>query len=99
MPLYEAIAVSGQSRLRPVLMTAFTTILGMVPMAFTTSEGSEIWNTMGIVVIGGLLVSTIVTLIVVPVLYAIFVRNDEKKKLDKLRKSFVFMQIDDKEKE
>ena len=48
---------------------------------------------MGIVVIGGLLVSTIVTLIVVPVLYAIFVRNDEKKKLDKLRKSFVFMQI------
>lgn len=99
MPLYEAIAVSGQSRLRPVLMTAFTTILGMVPMAFTTSEGSEIWNTMGIVVIGGLLVSTIITLIVVPVLYAIFVRNDEKKKLDKLRKSFVFMQIDDKEKE
>lgn len=99
MPLYEAIAVSGQSRLRPVLMTAFTTILGMMPMAFTTSEGSEIWNTMGIVVIGGLLVSTIITLIVVPVLYAIFVRNDEKKKLDKLRKSFVFMQIDDKEKE
>ena len=99
MPLYEAIAVSGQSRLRPVLMTAFTTILGMVPMAFTTSEGSEIWNTMGIVVIGGLLVSTIITLIVVPVLYAIFVRNDEKKKLEKLRKSFVFMQIDDKEKE
>ncbi len=99
MPLYEAIAVSGQSRLRPVLMTAFTTILGMMPMAFTTSEGSEIWNTMGIVVIGGLLVSTIITLIVVPVLYAIFVRNDEKKKLEKLRKSFVFMQIDDKEKE
>jgi len=99
IPLYEAIALSGQSRLRPVLMTAFTTILGMVPMAFTTSEGSEIWNTMGIVVIGGLLVSTIVTLIVVPVLYAIFVRNDEKKKLEKLRKSFVFMQIDDKEKE
>ena len=99
MPLYEAIAVSGQSRLRPVLMTAFTTILGMMPMAFTTSEGSEIWNTMGIVVIGGLLVSTIITLIVVPVLYAIFVRNDEKKKLEKLRKSFVFMKIDDKEKE
>ena len=99
IPLYEAIALSGQSRLRPVLMTAFTTVLGMVPMAFTSAEGSEIWNTMGIVVIGGLFVSTIITLIVVPVLYAIFVRNDEKKKLEKLRKSFVFMQIDDKEKE
>ncbi len=99
IPLYEAIALSGQSRLRPVLMTAFTTILGMVPMAFSTSEGSELWTTMGIVVIGGLLVSTIITLVVVPVLYAIFVRNDEKKKLEKLRKSFVFMQIDDKEKE
>ena len=99
IPLYEAIALSGKSRLRPVLMTAFTTVLGMVPMAFTTAEGSEIWNTMGIVVIGGLFVSTIITLIVVPVLYAIFVRNDEKKRLEKIRKNFVFMQIDDKEKE
>jgi HAE1 family hydrophobic/amphiphilic exporter-1 len=99
VPLREAIALSGQSRLRPVLMTAFTTILGMVPMAFTTSEGSEIWNTMGIVVIGGLLVSTLVTLIVVPVFYAIFVRNDEHKRLEKIRKNFVFMQIDAHEKE
>ena len=99
VPLREAIALSGQSRLRPVLMTAFTTILGMVPMAFTTSEGSEIWNTMGIVVIGGLLVSTLVTLIVVPVFYAIFVRNDEHKRLEKIRKNFVFMQIDTHEKE
>ena len=99
MPLREAIALSGQSRLRPVLMTAFTTILGMMPMAFSTSEGSELWTTMGIVVIGGLLVSTIITLIVVPVLYAIFVRNDEKKRLEKIRKNFVFMQIDAHEKE
>jgi HAE1 family hydrophobic/amphiphilic exporter-1 len=99
VPLREAIALSGQSRLRPVSMTAFTTILGMVPMAFTTSEGSEIWNTMGIVVIGGLLVSTLVTLIVVPVFYAIFVRNDEHKRLEKIRKNFVFMQIDTHEKE
>ena len=99
VPLREAIALSGQSRLRPVLMTAFTTILGMLPMAFSTSEGSEIWTTMGIVVIGGLLVSTIITLIVVPVLYAIFVRNDEKKRLEKIRKNFVFMQIDAHEKE
>ena len=99
VPLKEAIALSGQSRLRPVLMTAFTTILGMVPMALSTSEGSEIWVTMGVVVIGGLLVSTIITLVVVPVLYAVFVRNDEKKRLEKIRKNFVFMQIDASEKE
>ena len=69
MELNEAIAISGQSRLRPVMMTAFTTILGMIPMATSTSEGSEMWTTLGIIVIGGLTVSTFVTLIVVPVLY------------------------------
>ena len=75
IPLYEAIALSGQSRLRPVLMTAFTTILGMIPMATSKSEGSEMWTTMGLVVIGGLTVSTFVTLIVVPVLWRSSVRN------------------------
>lgn len=91
--LKEAIALSGQSRLRPVLMTAFTTILGMVPMAMSTSEGSELWHGMGIVVIGGLTVSTFVTLIVVPVLYAVFSRKGERDDQAKLRKTFVFMDI------
>ena len=95
IPLYEAIAISGQSRLRPVLMTAFTTILGMIPMATSTSEGSELWTTMGLVVIGGLLVSTLVTLIVVPVLYGVFNRKGEREKEAKRRKKFVFMQIED----
>ena len=95
IPLYEAIAISGQSRLRPVLMTAFTTILGMIPMATSKSEGSEIWTTMGLVVIGGLLVSTFVTLIVVPVLYGVFNRKGEREKEAKRRKKFVFMQIED----
>ena len=92
--LYEAIALSGQSRLRPVMMTAVTTILGMIPMALSTSEGSELWVTMGIVVIGGLLVSTLVTLIVVPVLYGIMERRSAVSKQEKIRKNFVFMQID-----
>ncbi len=92
--LKEAIALSGESRLRPVMMTALTTILGMIPMATSKSEGSEIWVSMGIVVIGGLLVSTIVTLIVVPVLYAVFERKGDQAKLEKLRKTFVFMDID-----
>ncbi len=93
--LTEAIALSGQSRLRPVMMTAFTTILGMIPMATSKSEGSEMWTTMGLVVIGGLLVSTFVTLIVVPVLYGIFNRKGEREKEAKRRKKFVFMQIED----
>ncbi|MDY0281280.1 MAG: efflux RND transporter permease subunit [Salinivirgaceae bacterium] len=94
-PLYEAIALAGASRLRPVLMTAFTTILGMLPMALSQGEGSEMWRPMGIVVIGGLLVSTIITLIVVPVLYGIMSRHGERNKEEKARKEFVFMQIAD----
>ena len=92
--LNEAIAISGQSRLRPVLMTAFTTILGMIPMATSTSEGSEIWTTMGLVVIGGLLVSTFITLIIVPVLYGVFNRRGDIEKKEKERKKFVFMNIE-----
>ena len=91
--LNEAIALSGQSRLRPVLMTAFTTILGMIPMATSNSEGSEMWTTMGLVVIGGLTVSTFVTLIVVPVLYGVFNRRGDIEKKERDRKKFVFMNI------
>ena len=92
--LKEAIALSGKSRLRPVMMTALTTILGMIPMATSRSEGSELWTTMGIVVIGGLLISTLVTLIVVPVLYGWMERKSDQDKLAKLRAKFVFMDID-----
>jgi HAE1 family hydrophobic/amphiphilic exporter-1 len=91
--LNEAVALSGRSRLRPVLMTAFTTILGMVPMALSTSEGSEVWVPMGVVVIGGLLVSTLVTLIIVPVLYVVMVRRGDREKEEKLRKQFIFMDL------
>ena len=94
IPLNEAIALSGQSRIRPVLMTALTTILGMIPMATSTSEGSEVWTTMGLVVIGGLTVSTFVTLIIVPVLYGVFNRKGDQEKQEQMRKKFVFMNID-----
>ena len=94
--LNHAIELSGASRLRPVLMTAFTTLLGMLPMAMSAGEGSEMWQPLGIVVIGGLLVSTLVTLIVVPVMYGIMARHGERNKEDKLRKDYIFMQIDDK---
>jgi HAE1 family hydrophobic/amphiphilic exporter-1 len=93
--LNEAIVLSGRSRLRPVLMTAATTILGMIPMALSSGEGAEIWAPMGVVVIGGLIVSTIITLIIVPVLYAIFSKHGERDKKDEVRKNFVFYDMDD----
>ncbi|QGY46672.1 MMPL family transporter [Maribellus comscasis] len=89
--LYEAIAMSGKSRLRPVLMTAMTTILGMLPLAMSTGEGAEIWRPMGITVIGGLIVSTLVTMIIVPTMYAVLASKGERKKKEKIRKHFVFM--------
>ena len=93
--LNEAIALSGESRLRPVLMTAITAILGMVPMALSTAEGSEMWIPLGIVVIGGLLFATVVTLVIVPVLYALMSRHGERDKKAKQRKEFLFMKIKD----
>jgi hydrophobic/amphiphilic exporter-1 (mainly G- bacteria), HAE1 family len=91
MELYEAIAVSGKSRLRPVLMTAATTILGMLPLALSTGEGSEIWRPMGITVIGGLVFSTIVTMVIVPVMYGIMSKHGERNKRGKVVKQFQFM--------
>ena len=68
----NAAVAAGKSRLRPVLMTSLTTVFGMVPMAMGLGEGSEIWQPMGVAVIGGLTFSTILTLLVLPALYVIF---------------------------
>ncbi len=80
LELSEAIIVSGKSRLRPVLMTSMTTILGMLPLAMSTGSGAEIWSPMGISVIGGLIFSTLVTLILIPVIYLLMLRRSERKR-------------------
>ena len=72
MSVAKAAVAAGKSRLRPVLMTSLTTVFGMVPMAMGLGEGSEIWQPMGVSVIGGLTCSTILTLLVLPALYVIF---------------------------
>jgi len=82
--LYEAVLVSGRSRLRPVLMTSTTTILAMLPLAINPGEGSELWSPMGIAVIGGLIFSTIVTMVLVPVGYVLIARHGERDKKHKV---------------
>jgi len=89
--LYEAIAISGRSRLRPVIMTSATTILGMFPLAMSTGSGSELWSPMGVAVIGGLVFSTVVTLVLVPVVYAIFSKHGERNKNLAVYSHFDFM--------
>ena len=79
MSAIRAAVVAGRSRLRPVLMTTCTTILGMVPMAISQGEGSEMWRPLGVSVIGGLTVSTILTLVLVPVLYCSFAGTGIKR--------------------
>ena len=71
----EAIVAAGQIRLRPILMTTLTTILALTPMALGLGEGAEIRGPMAITVIGGLLVSTLLTLVVIPTAYAVFDRK------------------------
>ncbi|MFN3966356.1 MAG: efflux RND transporter permease subunit, partial [Endomicrobiia bacterium] len=69
--IHQAIVEAGLTRLRPVLMTAITTILGMLPMAFSKQEGAEVRSVVAVVMIGGLIVGTFLTLLVLPVIYII----------------------------
>ncbi len=75
----NSVVTAGRSRLRPVIMTTATTVLGMVPMAISTGQGSEMWRPMAIAVIGGLSISTILTLILIPVLYCVFAGTGIKR--------------------
>ncbi len=72
LDVYSAIIEGGRSRLRPVVCTTCTTALAMTPLAFSRGEGSEIWVPFAITVIGGLLVGTVVTLVLMPTLYSVF---------------------------
>jgi len=83
----KSVVTGGKSRLRPVLMTTITTVLGMTPMAIGIGEGSEIWQPMGISIIGGLTVSTILTLVVIPTIYtSLNVRDIKKQRKSHLKR-------------
>lgn len=85
IPLMEACLQAGTSRLRPVLMTTLTTILGMLPMCFATEGMSAMVQPIGIAVVGGLTSSTFVTLLVIPVLYSIVMKNQKKNFRSKIK--------------
>ena len=78
LPLREAVLEACSLRLRPILMTTLSTILGMLPIALGIGEGAELRQSMGVVLIGGLTTSTLLTLVVVPLIYLLFERWKEK---------------------
>jgi len=80
MPIREAIEEAGRRRLRPILMTATTTIFALLPLALGLSEGGEAQAPMARAVIGGLLSSTLITLVIVPVVYSVFEEMGKKRK-------------------
>ena len=84
MSVMDAVVTSGRSRLRPILMTALTTIFGMVPLAVGRGVGAEMWNGLGITVASGLTVSTFVTLFLVPAIYSLSAERGEKRKKRKI---------------
>jgi CzcA family heavy metal efflux pump len=87
MDLYDAVVSGGKIRLRPVLMTSLVNIFSMVPLALSRGVGSEVWNVMGITVIGGQLVSGLVTLVLVPLAYFLAHRRDYNGDKEECRKA------------
>ena len=75
----EASVIAAKSRLRPILMTTLTTVLGMIPMAIGQGEGSEMWRSLGMVVAWGLSISTLVTLVIIPTVYASMASWQERR--------------------
>ena len=82
----EASIMAAKSRLRPILMTTLTTVLGMVPMAIGTGEGAEMWRSLGMVVAWGLSISTLVTLVIIPTFYASLASMQERRAAKKAAK-------------
>ncbi len=80
MNIRDASTTAAKSRLRPILMTTLTTVLGMLPMAVGTGEGSEMWRSLGVTVCWGLSISTLVTLVLIPTLYCAFASRQERRK-------------------
>lgn len=89
LSIITAVVDGGRSRLRPVLMTTLTTILGMIPLAIGTGQGSEMWRALGLAIIGGMTFSTIITLVLIPALYSMMAGYGVRRKRKKHREVIV----------
>ncbi len=87
MSVRDASVEAAKSRLRPILMTTLTTVLGMLPMALGTGEGSEMWRGLGTTVAWGLSISTLITLVIIPVLYCGFTEHRARRRQRKAAKA------------
>ena len=83
MNVIESSVTAARSRLRPILMTTLTTVLGMLPMALGNGEGAEMWKSLGMTVVWGLSISTLVTLVLIPTVYCVFAAREEKRQSKK----------------
>lgn len=87
MSVVDASVTAARSRLRPILMTTLTTVLGMVPLAVGRGEGSELWRSLGMTVCWGLTISTLVTLVLIPTIYCSLATAQERRKEKKLART------------
>ena len=87
MSVRDSSVTAARSRLRPILMTTLTTVLGMLPMAWGTGEGSEMWKGLGITVAWGLSISTLITLVIIPVLYCGITEHRERRQARRAAKN------------
>lgn len=88
MPIEDALIKSGQTRLRPILMTTLTTIISMIPMALGIGSGTEMMSGMAIIIIGGLVASTLLILVLMPVFYLLVYGRSKKERRDRRRRFF-----------
>jgi HAE1 family hydrophobic/amphiphilic exporter-1 len=79
MELFDAIVQAGQQRIRPIIMTSLTTILAMLPMSFNIGEGAAMRSSLALAIIGGLITSTLMSLVVIPCVYYVFEQIKRKK--------------------
>ena len=86
MPVEDALIRSGQTKLRPILMTTLTTVISMIPMALGLGSGTEMMSGMAIIIIGGLIASTLLILILMPVFYLLVYGRSKKERRERRQK-------------
>ena len=95
MPVEDALVRSGQTRLRPILMTTLTTVISMIPMALGLGSGTEMMSGMAIIIIGGLVASTLLILVLMPVFYLLVYGRSEKERRERRQKWYFWKKNDD----